>query len=136
MLSSNTHWPSDRFLGDQRASYNHKLSFYLRIGELGPQATTEDVILEGAGLAISAPIFAQGNSLPSTQVNSQALRYLAVLVCSLSFLMFLPKVNDFFRFYEVFNLETGLFIIVIKCEVKIGFFGSVDLTYTISCVTA
>uniref|UniRef100_A0A0P4W2M2 Laminin subunit gamma-1 n=1 Tax=Scylla olivacea TaxID=85551 RepID=A0A0P4W2M2_SCYOL len=56
-----------RFLGDQRASYNHKLSFYLRIGELGPQATTEDIILEGAGLAISAPIFAQGNSLPSTQ---------------------------------------------------------------------
>ena len=60
---------SGRFLGDQRASYNHKLSFYLRIGELGPMATTEDVILEGAGLAISAPIFAQGNSLPSTQVS-------------------------------------------------------------------
>ena len=60
---------SGRFLGDQRASYNHKLSFYLRIGELGPQATTEDIILDGAGLSISAPIFAQGNSLPSTQVS-------------------------------------------------------------------
>ncbi|XP_050698804.1 laminin subunit gamma-1-like isoform X2 [Eriocheir sinensis] len=62
----------DRFLGDQRASYNNELSFYLRIGELGPQATTEDVILEGAGLAISAPIFAQGNSLPSTQRQKYA----------------------------------------------------------------
>ncbi|KAG7171849.1 Laminin subunit gamma-1-like 1 [Homarus americanus] len=57
----------DRFLGDQRASYNHKISFFLRVGELGPQSSTEDIVLEGAGLTISAPIFAQGNSLPSTQ---------------------------------------------------------------------
>lgn len=56
----------DRFLGDQRASYNHKLSFFLHVGELGPQASTEDIVLEGAGLSIAAPIFAQGNSLPST----------------------------------------------------------------------
>lgn len=75
-------WFSDRFLGDQRASYNHELSFYLRIGELGPQATTEDVILEGAGLAISAPIFAQGNSLPSTQVSNWVFTCLGVLACS------------------------------------------------------
>ncbi|XP_066981652.1 laminin subunit gamma-1 isoform X2 [Macrobrachium rosenbergii] len=57
----------DRFLGDQRASYNHDLSFLLRIGELGPQPSTEDIILEGAGLTISAPIFSQGNPIPSTE---------------------------------------------------------------------
>ncbi|KAK3862970.1 hypothetical protein Pcinc_031206 [Petrolisthes cinctipes] len=57
----------NRFHGDQRASYNHKLSFFLSVGELGPQASTEDVILEGAGLSISAPIFAQGHTLPSTE---------------------------------------------------------------------
>ncbi|XP_071512701.1 laminin subunit gamma-1 isoform X2 [Panulirus ornatus] len=64
----------DRFLGDQRASYNHDLSFFLRVGELGPQASTEDIVLEGAGLTISAPIFAQGNSLPSTQKQKYTFR--------------------------------------------------------------
>ncbi|XP_069998126.1 laminin subunit gamma-1 isoform X4 [Penaeus vannamei] len=64
----------DRFLGDQRASYNHELSFLLRVGELGPQASTEDIILEGAGLSISAPIFAQGNPLPSTQKQEYIFR--------------------------------------------------------------
>ncbi|XP_054719317.1 laminin subunit gamma-1-like, partial [Uloborus diversus] len=55
-----------RYLGDQRASYNQFLNFTLRIGEEGPQATLEDVVLEGAGLAVSLPVFGQGNPLPST----------------------------------------------------------------------
>lgn len=57
---------TDRYLGDQRGAYNQFLSFTLKIGEDGPQATLEDVILEGAGLSISLPIFGQGNALPST----------------------------------------------------------------------
>lgn len=65
---------ADRFLGDQRASYNHKLSFYLSVGELGPRASIEDVILEGAGLSITSSIFAQGHTLPSTEVG-QLLRH-------------------------------------------------------------
>ncbi|XP_069161690.1 laminin subunit gamma-1 isoform X3 [Procambarus clarkii] len=64
----------DRFLGDQRASYNHELSFFLNVGELGPQASTEDIVLEGAGLSVSAPIFAQGNSLPSSQKQEYKFR--------------------------------------------------------------
>ena len=56
----------DRFLGDQKASYNQHLSFTLRIGERGAKASAADVVLEGAGMKISQPIFGQGNPLPST----------------------------------------------------------------------
>ena len=61
--------PPDRFLGDQRASYNQELKFQLRIGGPQAQASTEDIILEGAGLMVSAPIFAQNNPLPNEQVK-------------------------------------------------------------------
>lgn len=60
----------DRFLGDQKASYNQYLSFVLRIGERGAKASTADVVLEGAGMKISQPIFGQGNPLPSTVANN------------------------------------------------------------------
>ncbi|XP_067003262.1 laminin subunit gamma-1 [Anabrus simplex] len=63
----------DRFLGDQRASYNQDLTFKLRIGESGPVASVEDVVLEGAGLSITQAIFGQRNPLPS--VVSQEFRF-------------------------------------------------------------
>ncbi|XP_076248690.1 laminin subunit gamma-1 [Calliopsis andreniformis] len=56
----------DRFLGDQRASYNQDLSFTLRIGETGPAPTARDIILEGGnGEQITQPIFGQNNRLPT-----------------------------------------------------------------------
>ncbi|XP_076636198.1 laminin subunit gamma-1 isoform X1 [Colletes latitarsis] len=56
----------DRFLGDQRASYNQDLSFTLRIGEVGPAPTARDIILEGGnGEQITQPIFGQNNRLPT-----------------------------------------------------------------------
>ena len=63
----------DEYLGDQKASYNQFLSFRLRIGEEGPRATFEDVILVGAGMTISQPIFGQGNPIPS--LKSQSYRF-------------------------------------------------------------
>lgn len=60
----------DRFLGDQRASYNQDLSFTLRIGETGPAPTARDVILEGGnGEQITQPIFGQNNRLPTVTVS-------------------------------------------------------------------
>ena len=59
----------DRFLGDQRASYNQDLTFKLRIGENGPAPTVEDIVLEGSGLSITQAIFGQLNPLPSTAVS-------------------------------------------------------------------
>ncbi|XP_025424275.1 laminin subunit gamma-1 isoform X2 [Sipha flava] len=56
----------DKFLGDQRSSYNHDLTFKLSIGENSPEPKINDVILEGgSGLRITQAIFGQGNQLPS-----------------------------------------------------------------------
>ena len=63
-----------KYLGDQKSSYNQFLTFTLRIGEEGPRATFEDVILEGAGMTVSQPIFGQGNPLPSTKSQSYRFR--------------------------------------------------------------
>ncbi|XP_014601707.1 PREDICTED: laminin subunit gamma-1 isoform X1 [Polistes canadensis] len=64
----------DRFLGDQRASYNQDLSFSLRIGEAGPAPTAHDVILEGGnGEQITQPIFGQKNRMPT--VTAQEYRF-------------------------------------------------------------
>lgn len=51
----------ERFLGEQRASYNRFIKFKLQlIKQRGPNPSPTDVILEGAGIKISLPIFAQG----------------------------------------------------------------------------
>ncbi|XP_066585793.1 laminin subunit gamma-1 [Prorops nasuta] len=64
----------ERFLGDQRASYNQDLAFTLRIGETGPAPTARDIILEGGnGEQITQPIFGQNNRMPS--VTSQAYKF-------------------------------------------------------------
>ncbi|XP_069688400.1 laminin subunit gamma-1 [Periplaneta americana] len=64
----------DRFLGDQRASYNQDLTFKLRIGESGPSPTVEDIVLEGASLSITQAIFGQQNPLPSTATQEYKFR--------------------------------------------------------------
>ncbi|XP_063244920.1 laminin subunit gamma-1 isoform X2 [Bacillus rossius redtenbacheri] len=64
----------DRFLGDQRSSYNQQLQFKLRIGESGPAPTVEDVVLEGAKQSITQAIFGQANPLPSTVTQEYSFR--------------------------------------------------------------
>ena len=57
---------TDRYLGDQRFSFNQELTFDLRIGEEGARASRLDVVLEGDGRRVSVPIYAQGNPVPRT----------------------------------------------------------------------
>lgn len=64
----------ERFLGDQRASYNQDFIFTLRIGETGPAPTARDIIFEdGNGEQITQPIFGQDNRLPT--VTAQEYRF-------------------------------------------------------------
>ncbi|XP_077506239.1 laminin subunit gamma-1 isoform X2 [Amblyomma americanum] len=63
----------DRYLGDQRASYNQNLTFTLRIGEEGPKSSVEDIVLEGAHGSVSQHIFGQGNGMPS--IRNQEYRF-------------------------------------------------------------
>lgn len=65
----------ERFLGDQRASYNRNLSFKLQlVGQVGPSTSASDIVLEGAGTKISLPIFAQNNGMPDQTVKSYSFR--------------------------------------------------------------
>lgn len=65
----------ERFLGDQRASYNRLMKFRLQlVGQPGPDASPYDVILEGAGTKISLPIFSQGNKFPDQQIREYSFR--------------------------------------------------------------
>ncbi|VVC25129.1 Hypothetical protein CINCED_3A009745 [Cinara cedri] len=65
----------DKFLGDQRSSYNHDLTFKLSIGENSPEPTINDVILEsGSGIRITQAIFGQGNVLPSDTPKTYKFR--------------------------------------------------------------
>lgn len=59
----------EKYLGDQRASYNHLIKFTLRIGDDRPTPTATDVILEGGGAHVTNTIFAQNNSIPRVQVG-------------------------------------------------------------------
>lgn len=59
----------DRYLGDQRASYNQLLQFTLRIGENRPIPTSTDIILEGSGARVTNTIFTQNNQIPSVHVS-------------------------------------------------------------------
>ena len=56
----------DRYLGEQRLAYDQALSFQLWTGGDRARASIIDVIIEGNGRQISAPIFAQGNPTPGT----------------------------------------------------------------------
>ncbi|XP_016934621.2 laminin subunit gamma-1 [Drosophila suzukii] len=64
----------DRFLGDQRASYNRDLKFKLQLVGQVVNTGVSDVILEGAGSRISLPIFAQGNGIPDQGVKEYTFR--------------------------------------------------------------
>ena len=62
----------DKFLGDQRASYNQELKFKLRVGEAGVVPRQDDLIIMSGGhrvTKISLSITAQNNSVPDVTVG-------------------------------------------------------------------
>ncbi|XP_012861133.1 laminin subunit gamma-1 [Echinops telfairi] len=54
-----------KFLGKQMLSYGQNLSFSFRVDRPDTRLSAEDLVLEGAGLRVSVPLIAQGNSYPS-----------------------------------------------------------------------
>lgn len=53
-----------KFLGNQQVSYGQSLSFDYRVDRGGRHPSAHDVILEGAGLRITAPLIPLGKTLP------------------------------------------------------------------------
>ncbi|KAG9483073.1 hypothetical protein GDO78_009165 [Eleutherodactylus coqui] len=60
-----------KFLGNQGLSYGQNLTFSFRVERRDTRLSAEDLVLEGAGLRVSVPLIAQGNSYPS----ENALQY-------------------------------------------------------------
>ncbi|CAI9596610.1 unnamed protein product [Staurois parvus] len=54
-----------KFLGKQGLSYGQNLTFSFRVERRDTRLSAEDLVLEGAGLRVSVPLIAQGNSYPS-----------------------------------------------------------------------
>ncbi|KAF4018642.1 hypothetical protein G4228_010088 [Cervus hanglu yarkandensis] len=53
-----------KFLGNQQVSYGQSLSFDFRVDRGGRHPSAHDVILEGAGLRITAPLMPRDKTLP------------------------------------------------------------------------
>ncbi|XP_025061969.1 laminin subunit gamma-2 isoform X2 [Alligator sinensis] len=53
-----------KFLGNQQLSYGQTLSFDYRVNQGGRHPSPRDVVLEGAGLRVTAPLLPHGKLLP------------------------------------------------------------------------
>ncbi|KAM5148303.1 laminin subunit gamma-1 [Mantella aurantiaca] len=63
-----------KFLGKQGLSYGQNLTFSFRVERRDTRLSAEDLVLEGAGLRVSVPLIAQGNSYPSENSLQYAFR--------------------------------------------------------------
>jgi len=64
-----------KFLGNQVLSYGQNLSFSFRVDRRDTRLSAEDLVLEGAGLRVSVPLIAQGNSYPSETTVKYIFRW-------------------------------------------------------------
>ena len=63
-----------KFLGNQQVSYGQSLSFDYRVDRGGRHPSAHDVILEGVGLRISAPLIPPGKTLPCGVTKTYTFR--------------------------------------------------------------
>ncbi|XP_053805918.1 laminin subunit gamma-1 [Vidua chalybeata] len=63
-----------KFLGNQVLSYGQNLTFSFHVDRRDTRLSAEDLVLEGAGLRVSVPLIAQGNSYPSENVQTYTFR--------------------------------------------------------------
>ncbi|XP_030311591.1 laminin subunit gamma-2 isoform X1 [Calypte anna] len=63
-----------KFLGNQQLSYGQTLSFDYRLDQGGHHPSPHEVVLEGAGLRITAPFLPQGKILPCGISQTYTLR--------------------------------------------------------------
>ncbi|NWX38192.1 LAMC1 protein, partial [Notiomystis cincta] len=63
-----------KFLGNQILSYGQNLTFSFRVDRQDTRLSAEDLVLEGAGLRVSLPLIAQGNSYPTENVQTYTFR--------------------------------------------------------------
>ncbi|XP_066480634.1 laminin subunit gamma-2 [Tiliqua scincoides] len=63
-----------KFLGNQQLSYGQMLTFDYRVNRPGRRPSQHDVILEGAGLRVAAPLMPHGKMLPCSTSRTYTFR--------------------------------------------------------------
>ncbi|XP_053103696.1 laminin subunit gamma-2 [Hemicordylus capensis] len=63
-----------KFIGNQQLSYGQKLSFDYHVNRPGRRPSQHDVVLEGAGLRVTAPLMPHGKMLPCRAVRTYTFR--------------------------------------------------------------
>lgn len=66
--------PVEKFLGNQVLSYGQNLTLNFRVNRQDIRLSSEDVVLEGAGLHTAVPLITQGNSYPRDQMQTYVFR--------------------------------------------------------------
>lgn len=64
----------EKFLGNQLLSYGQNFTFQFRVDRRDTRLSAEDMVLEGAGLRVAVPLFAQGNAYPGENMQTYTFR--------------------------------------------------------------
>ena len=79
----------EKFLGDQKASYNQELKFKLRVGQPGVVTEQDDLVIMAGGARvtkISVSLTDQNNPTPSIIVNTITL-FKCIIILRLIFIL-------------------------------------------------
>ncbi|KAG9483072.1 hypothetical protein GDO78_009164 [Eleutherodactylus coqui] len=111
----------DAFLGDRSLSYGQVFSISFRVDRGRHRAGAEDVILEGGGLRVAAPLTSSQTSLPCRSPQTYTFR-----LDELSFSPWNPKMSHF-DFRRLLSNVTALRIRGTYGEYSTGYLQSVTL---------
>ncbi|XP_069593848.1 laminin subunit gamma-2 [Ranitomeya imitator] len=109
------------FLGDQSLSYGQLFSITFRVDRGRHRAGAEDLILEGGGLRVTAPLTSSKTSLPCRLPQTYTFR-----LDELSFSPWTPKISHF-DFRRLLSNLTSLRIRATYGEYSTGYLQSVSL---------
>ncbi|KAM5147780.1 laminin subunit gamma-2 [Mantella aurantiaca] len=109
------------FLGDQSHSYGQVLTITFRVDRGRHRAGVEDIVLEGGGLRVTAPITSSKTALPCRLPQTYTFR-----LDELSFSPWTPRINHF-DFRRLLSNVTALRIRATYGEYSTGYLQSVVL---------
>ncbi|GAB1285544.1 Laminin subunit gamma-2 [Apodemus speciosus] len=110
-----------KFLGNQQVSYGQSLSFDYRVDRGGRHPSASDVVLEGAGLQIRAPLMPPGKTLPCGLTKTYTFRLNEHPSSHWS-----PQLS-YFEYRRLLRNLTGLLIRATYGEYSTGYIDNVTL---------
>ncbi|XP_072275869.1 laminin subunit gamma-2 [Pyxicephalus adspersus] len=109
------------FLGDQSHSYGQVLTITFRVDRGRHRAGVEDIVLEGGGLRVTAPLTSSKNALPCRLPQTYTFK-----LDELSFSPWTPRISHF-EFRRLLSNVTALRIRATYGEYSTGYLQSITL---------